>query len=289
MLKIPSMVALIIIAVTTLVAYKKRFGLTLALLVSNFSIFFVYTIYRNEMSFDLAFSPIYLYSYPEKLYTLATTMFLHADLSHILGNMITLFFLGIPFERRVGLKRFALIYFISGIGGTIIYSLVNPSPTFLIGASGAIFGILGAFAFAYPFEEVVMPLPFFFIAILTRVKVLYAAILFGLLELGFSLISYGYDNVAHVAHVGGLVTGILLSWIVLRERKVRIGIVEYRDLAEVTPDRELMDRIRGESIPEIRKEWIRELITKHRCPYCNGRLSYHDEGAYCRRCRTIFR
>ncbi|KAA0005785.1 MAG: rhomboid family intramembrane serine protease [Thermoplasmata archaeon] len=198
---------------------------------------------------------------------------------------------GIPFERRIGWKKFLLIYFISGIGGSIVFSIVNPGPFILVGASGAIFGILGAFASAYPFDEIVIPLPVFFIAFLTRIKVLYAAIFFGLFEFLFVLLSYGYDNIAHLAHVGGLVTGVVLSFILLREKSRRIKVLEFRDITELsTPqNREIIERVRFESIPEIKMEWLKKLAKESKCPYCGGKLRERKEGLYCRRCGVIFR
>ena len=283
-----SAVSLIIIVLSFMFAYKKEFGITMALLLSNFAIFVISSLYP-EVILDLGFKPTYLYGDLTKLYTLITTMFLHADLSHILGNMITLFFLGIPFERRVGWKKFSLIYFISGICGALLYSMINPKPVLLIGASGAIFGILGAFATAYPFDEIIMPLPVFFVAFLTRIKVIYAAMFFGFLEIAFSFFSSSHDNVAHVAHIGGLLTGIALSYVLLRERKVRIGIVEYRNLEEVSNDISLINRIRYESISEIKNEWMREFIKNYRCPYCGGKLRIFRGNIYCKRCDLIFR
>ena len=283
-----SIVSLIIIVLAFLFAYRKNFGVTLALLFSNFAIFIISSLYP-EVIFDLGFKPTYLYGNPTRLYTLVTTMFLHADLSHILGNMITLFFLGIPFERRVGWKKFSLIYFISGMGGAVLYSIINPKPVLLIGASGAIFGILGAFALAYPFDEIIMPLPVFFVAFLTRIKVIYAAIFFGFLEIAFSFFSSSYDNVAHVAHIGGLLTGIGLSCILLKERKVKIGIIEYRSLEEASQDLTLINKIRFESIPEVKNKWMEEFIKRYRCPYCGGKLKIFRGEIYCKKCDFIFR
>lgn len=286
---IPSMVSLVVIFITFGLAYRKGYGITMALLISNFVIFFMYQIYPDVMDLDLAFKTIYLYMYPQKIYTIVTTLFLHADLWHIFGNMLTLFFLGIPFEKRVGWRRFSLIYFLSGIGGTLFYSIINPKPIFLIGASGAIFGILGAFALAYPLDEVVMPIPVFFISILTRIKVIYAAIFFGFLEFIMSFFSSGYDNVAHLAHVGGLSTGMILSYLILKERKVKIDVFEYRNLEEVSQDPALIERIRFESIPEVKREWMEDFARKYRCPFCGGRLVTYKGEILCKRCGTIFR
>ena len=288
---LPSIASVLFIVIALLVAYFRRYSFTLAILISNFIVFFIYTLFPAVMNADLAFSPVYLHHSQYRIYTVVTTMFLHANLSHILGNMITLFFLGIPFERRVGWKKFLLIYFISGIGGSLVFSIVNPGPFILVGASGAIFGILGAFASAYPFDEIVMPLPVFFIAFLTRIKVLYAAIFFGLFEFLFVLLSYGYDNIAHLAHVGGLVTGVVLSFILLGNRSRKIRVFEFRDITELsTPqNREIIERVRFENIPEIRMEWMKKLTKESKCPYCGGKLREREEGLYCRRCGVIFR
>lgn len=290
---LPSLVALLIVLVLFCIAYIKRYAFTFVLLVSNFLIFFIYMMFPKVMNVDLAYSPLYLYYGSYKLYTMITTMFLHANLSHILGNMITLFFLGLPFERRVGWRKFLIIYFLSGIGGNVVFSILNNGPFILIGASGAIFGILGAFAFTYPFDEIVMPLPVFFIAFFTRIKVIYAAIFFGVFEFLFVLLSYGYDNIAHLAHIGGLITGILLSPVLLKERgrSRKIRVLEFRDITELsTPrNREIIDRIKFETIPEVKKEWVRKLSKESHCPYCKGKLLERKEGLYCKRCGIIFR
>ena len=81
------------------------------------------------------------------------------------------FFVGMAFEQRIGWKKFLTIYLLTGVCGALTHSLLNlGSGIVLIGASGAIFGILGAFAFSYPRDEVVMPIPLGIIMVFRRIK-----------------------------------------------------------------------------------------------------------------------
>lgn len=81
---------------------------------------------------------------PLQAYRILTAMFLHANLLHIAGNMLSLYFLGPATEQLFGKRRFLLMYFAAGIGGGVLQAVINPlQPT--IGASGAIVGIFGAF------------------------------------------------------------------------------------------------------------------------------------------------
>jgi len=184
---IPSMLSLICICIiigAIVFAYYKKFMMTYALLIANF-IIFVITIIDPRVIYELGFRPMYLsLEYLPQLYTLFTSMFLHGGFAHILGNMIVFLFMGMAFEQRIGWKNLLVIYLITGVCGALTHSILSfldptSSPsTVLIGASGAIFGILGAFAYSYPRDEVVMPIPLGIIMVFRRIKVIYAALIF---------------------------------------------------------------------------------------------------------------
>jgi len=271
-------------------AYARRIMMTFALITANFLVFFISSLYHVAF-FELGFQPVYL-SDGKILswYTLVTSMFVHANLPHILGNMLVLFFVGLAFEQRIGSKRFLIIYLITGICGAITFSVVNlEAKTLLVGASGAIFGILGTFAAAYPRDEVVIPIPIG-IMFITRVRVITAAIVFALFEtLMFFFNKYVPDDTAHFAHLGGLVSGMILAMLLIKKEQ-RYTTVDYLDavnletLAETPEQHEMVERIKNERIPEVRRLWVARFMETVRCPRCGGSLDFTKKGVVCRNC-----
>ncbi len=159
-------------------------------------------------------------------YQFVTYMFMHGSFAHLFFNMFALWMFGNAIENAWGPKRFLIFYFVCGIGAGLTQELVQyiqlsdiqnfqnvnlggrivPVDDYLnmlttVGASGAVYGILLAFGMMWPNSMIYL---YFLIPIKTKWFVL----IYGLLELftGFSSI----DNVAHFAHVGGMVFGLLL-------------------------------------------------------------------------------
>lgn len=149
-------------------------------------------------------------------YRLITSMFLHFGIDHLLGNMIALYFLGDNLERAVGKIKYLIIYFISGILagiGSMIYYLVLREPVVAAGASGAIFGVIGAMLY---------------IVIRNKGKLedltTFRIIIFIAYCIYSGLTSPTTDNVAHLC---GLLVGFLLSIILYRKpKKQKDGNVE---------------------------------------------------------------
>ena len=150
---------------------------------------------------------------PFEPYQIFTSMFLHAtpfeNFFHILFNMLALFMFGRVLENVWGAKRFLLFYLACGVGAAGAHLLMQEimhSYAPAIGASGAVMGVMIAFAYLFPNTElIIIPFPF-------PVKAKWAAIAWVAIDLfgGFS----GTDNVAHFAHLGGALVGfiILLIW-----------------------------------------------------------------------------
>ncbi len=144
-------------------------------------------------------------------YQLLTHMFMHGGFSHILFNMFSLAMFGPPVESLLGPKKFLFYYLFCGIGAAflqlfVVYFQYGYSPEVsygMLGASGAIFGILAAFGMYFP--DVKMQMIFPPVALPAKVMV----VLFGIIELtmGFGGFSSG---IAHFAHVGGAIFGLLL-------------------------------------------------------------------------------
>jgi len=219
-INIMAIFSIIVMIGALIYAYYKKIKMTYALIFTNFFIF-ILTVIFPDVIYDLGFRPIYLsLDYLPNLYTLFTSMFIHGGFAHIIGNMIVFFFVGSAFESRIGGKNFLIVYFISGIIGTLTHSIVNlGSSTILIGASGAIFGIMGAFAYLYPYDEIVMPIPLGIIMLIRRVKVIYAVAMFALFETVIVLIGVS-DSTAHFAHLGGLIGGLLIAVLYVKNKAV---------------------------------------------------------------------
>ena len=134
------------------------------------------------------------------LWQIVTYMFLHASVLHIFFNMLFLWMMGSELERHWGSKEFLKYYLITGCGAGLVNVLVQPhSSVPTIGASGAIFGLIIAFALAFPDRELML---YFFI----RIKAKHFAILVGVLEL-LALLLLPNAGIARFAHLGGLLVG----------------------------------------------------------------------------------
>ncbi len=137
------------------------------------------------------------------VWQVVTATFLHGGVLHLLLNMLplTIFGFGPGLERHIGTRRFYCVYFLCGIGGNALFLLANIKGTMpVVGASGAVCGVLAAYAMAFPERWVFLlfpPMP---------VKVKWLVLVFFVLEV-VSEIGHGRGNIAHSAHVGGFVFG----------------------------------------------------------------------------------
>ena len=155
-----------------------------------------------------AFAPAELIERPWTIVTIVTYMFLHGSFMHLASNMISLFFFGPRLEERLGSRRFLVLYFLCGICGallSLVFSAVAPFGS-MVGASGAVFGVLVGFARYWPDDAIyimgVLP-----VRARTLAIVLIAASLFaGATGVG--------GNIAHFAHLGGGLAGwaYLVAW-----------------------------------------------------------------------------
>ena len=161
--------------------------------------------------FDLQSLPPELALIPEEVAVL-TSMFMHGGWMHIIGNMLYLWIFGNNVEDAMGHVRFVLFYFVCGIIAVLAHALPNPESVVpMIGASGAISGVLGAYLLLYPHARVLVAIPFGFII---HTMALPAGIVLGfwfVIQI-FSSASAtpGSGGVAWGAHIGGFLAGMLL-------------------------------------------------------------------------------
>lgn len=157
----------------------------------------------------LAFFPAYALRMP---WTFITSIFLHADIEHLLFNMIALFFFGLGLENIVGRRLFVMIFILSGIFGNIGYLITDPSSIIPgIGASGAIYGVVGTLVVLTPFRRV-------FLYGLFPIPLILLVALWTIIDLAGL---FSPSTVAHGAHLAGLVVGILFG-MYLRRYLVRV-------------------------------------------------------------------
>lgn len=196
--------------------------ITRYLLIANFIIFFLAGILERTFGIDLnTIGGLHYYSaHSFHWWQPLTYMFLHADMSHILFNMLAVWMFGATLENAWGSRRYLIYYLVCGVGAAIIqegvWSMMPFHPLQLeylntIGASGAVFGIL--FAFGWLFPDTPMFILFIPIPIRARTIVIIYAIMELFAGMG-NMIGAHIDNVAHFAHLGGMLFGwlLLLYW-----------------------------------------------------------------------------
>jgi membrane associated rhomboid family serine protease len=176
------------------------------ILIATVLMYFVQYTTRGAVDGPLALVPTAVLMRP---WTLVTYMFLHASLGHIFWNMLGLYFFGPRVESRMGSQRFITLYFISGIAGALLSIVLAPRYA-VVGASGALFGVMMAFARFWPRDRIliwgVLPIEARWLVMI------YAALdIFG----GFG--GMGRGGIANFAHLGGF-AGALLYLLFLERR-----------------------------------------------------------------------
>jgi membrane associated rhomboid family serine protease len=148
-------------------------------------------------------------------YQIATHMFMHFDLRHLVFNMLSLYFFGTMVEMVWGAKRFLFYYIVCGLGSWVLYTIMQwqevlqmgfdprqwPWP--MMGASGAVFGVMAAFAFNFPNKEINLMFP------PVALKAKYLVMIMMGVELFFGSGNFS-TGIAHYAHLGGAFAGLLL-------------------------------------------------------------------------------
>jgi len=209
-------------------------------------------------------------------HTLITSGFLHSwnDPLHVLGNIIIIALVGIPLEERLGRGKWLISYTIGLLGGSIAWTLANSgSYTPALGASGAAFGILGAYMCGWPDDEVYFPL-----ILIRKWPVQFIALFYFGLEIYNAYRVYGLSEVSHVAHIAHF-GGFILAYVTLPILKKGIeweGDVEITEITQENPFEgvdNLVKRLLEEGDEkETRQAWLEEIADRAKCPVCEGDL-----------------
>ncbi len=169
-------------------------------------VFFIKLLFGSVVDYYLALTPSLVLRMP---WQIITAIFDHAGFWHYFVNMFVLLFFGSELERRVGGGNYLKVFFLSGIAGNlayIAYAYATGTPNVAaLGASAAIFGVMGALAVIAPYMNVIL-----FVPIPIPLNIRWAILLFALYDL--ILLPFSMQTgVAHIAHLAGLVVGIYMG------------------------------------------------------------------------------
>ena len=192
---------------------------------------------------------------PTRPWTVVTYMFLHAGLLHIFFNMLMLFFFGPRLEVRLGGRRFLALYFISGIAAALVSVPFTPN-AWIVGASGAVFGVQLGFAMIWPRQLIyiwgILPVQAWVLVVMLTAMSLWAGL------------SGSRDGIAHFAHLGGFLGGfVYLKWLDWRSPARKFKKQAQAQQAPVRDERRAVDRwrsIRRDDIHPLNREELDRLL-----------------------------
>jgi membrane associated rhomboid family serine protease len=143
--------------------------------------------------------------------TIFTSMFMHGGWMHLIGNMLYMWIFADNIEDDLGTLNFVIFYLICGIGAAMSQVLTDINSQIpMIGASGAIGGVLGAYLINYPNAKVLVLIPFGFFSQLIKIRALYVLGFWFVLQFINSFLSSSEGGVAYAAHIGGFISGVIL-------------------------------------------------------------------------------
>jgi membrane associated rhomboid family serine protease len=196
--------------------YRFSFGYGLPPMIKKLmivmgAVFIVQTQVSQYIDINLGLVPFLVWQ-KYYLWQLATYIFLHGGMSHLLFNLLALWMFGGELENYWGSKRFLFYFFFCGIGAAIFTVAITPYQNFpIIGASGAIFGILLAYGWTFPNRPI-------YIYFLFPIPAKYLVIIYGLIEF-FASAEGARGGVAHITHLGGLFFGLIyMAYPVIRQK-----------------------------------------------------------------------
>ena len=301
-LSLYSILSLGAIAVGLIVAYSRRLPATATLLITNIVVFIL-----TEMSPTIArplgaptdffepvsavhgelalYTPNLLSNLPWSYVQVFSSMFVHGDLLHLLGNSLFLAFFGFPFEQRIGGQRFVAIYILTGICAVVAeLAILGDDPALMMGASGAIFGILGAFAARFPRQIVPVPIPLP-IMFIVRMPIYLGAAMFLAFQLFYAYYTFefGSDGVAYFAHIGGLLGGIALAPLLVprneRSSRERVDLTKFAPFARNEQAKRILEAMqKNHDEPAVFQAWLDRFLKVAECPACGKNVKPAAQG-----------
>jgi len=204
--------------------FQKKININLIFVLINVVFFILFTIliYVNPKFLDyIALKPSNILQ-GIYLWTFFTSMFMHGGFFHLFVNMFSLLFVGKLVERILGTKRYAYFYLISGLFAGLLFvlsSLIFPADleTYAVGASGALFGLIGLLMLITP------NLPVYIMFIPIPIKMKYAAPF--MLVLLWLITILGNVNIGNTAHLGGFLIGVIYGFYLKRKYKNKTKLI----------------------------------------------------------------
>lgn len=189
---------------------------TLYLVIINVVVFFITSTLWPYGKYYLSMIPTFVIN--GFVYQFFTYMFVHSDFSHILFNMFTLYIFGRALEERLGTREFLFYYLLigtlSGISSFFLYFFILGTNTVLMGASGAIYGLLLLYAVFFPFNKIYM-------FGLIPIRAPYLIILYFIIEI-WGQFGGSSSNIAHLTHLSGLAFGYLYILIRMKINPIEV-------------------------------------------------------------------
>jgi membrane associated rhomboid family serine protease len=165
---------------------------------------------KNQLPIDLYVLPAYL--------TIFSSMFMHGGFMHLIGNMLYMWIFADNIEDNLGPKKFIIFYLLSGIGAAMAQVFMDTNSQIpMVGASGAIGGVLGAYLINHPHARVLVLIPFGFFSQLIKIRALYVLGFWFILQ----FISSG-GGIAYAAHIGGFISGMILILFFNKKKKTKV-------------------------------------------------------------------
>lgn len=192
-------------------------------------LFQIFSHNNQELIFYFGFKPASLfntyYDSPSffPLFTIFTSMFMHGGWLHFLGNMLYLWIFSDNIEDKLGKKKFILFYFLAGIVAAITQYFGDTNSFIpMIGASGAIAGVLGAYIYFFPRAKILVIIPLFIFFFTSRLSALIVLGFWFLIQFINLSLSNESSNVAWLAHIGGFLFGLIYASL-FKEKKIKKG------------------------------------------------------------------
>ena len=176
----------------------RKSKLTVGLVISNILIYIFFLPFQGYIYYFTQINIAIFNNF--EIWRLFTAMFIHGDLTHLISNMFGLFLFGIFIESSFSKTKFLIIYFVSGIIGNVFSLFLLPPYVISFGASGAIFGLIGA-------------------SLIIVVREGYTPLIFiGLVYVIYFLISSFLPGINYFAHIFGLIGGLILGYLFRRDK-----------------------------------------------------------------------
>ena len=144
--------------------------------------------------------------------TIITSMFVHGSFMHLIGNMLYMWIFADNIEENLGKIKFLIFYLLCGVGAAMAQVFTDTNSQIpMVGASGAIGGILGAYLINYPKTKILVLIPFGFFSQIIKIKALYVLFFWFFMQfINSALTNSNGGGVAYSAHIGGFISGLIL-------------------------------------------------------------------------------